>query len=88
VTDWHKMAAKDQKVRDIFSCCLPMKDASFASAYGVKFCCGFTDLKYCDPVVCLRPDAMHDILLGFLKKQLEVVLHHLIIRRLLLLSIA
>jgi len=55
-----------------------LEDKSLASVYGVNGSCALQSLKSFDPITCLPPDCMHDILKGVVPLCLSTVLQQLL----------
>lgn len=55
-----------------------LQDPSASSGSGVKSACVFAELKYFSPVESFAPDVMHDIFEGIAKREISLLLKHLI----------
>ena len=55
-----------------------LADNNLKSVYGVYGECCFSCLHYFDPVSCLPPDVMHDLLEGFMPYVVELVVRTLV----------
>lgn len=54
------------------------QDPSTSSSTGVKSGCAFDELKYFSPVESFAPDVMHDVFEGIAKREISLLLKHLI----------